>query len=43
MAKGAQGEMHDDPVVFAIKDTTSLFVAGFMAAVFVIAAVGVSV
>ena len=35
--------MHDDPIVFAIKDTASLLVAGFMAAVFVIAAVGVSV
>ena len=41
--KAHRGEMHDDPVVFAIKDTASLFVAGFMAAVFVIAAVGVSV
>lgn len=36
--KAHRGEMHDDPIVFAIKDKTSLLIAVLIAAVFVFAA-----
>ena len=35
--------MHDDPIVFAIKDKASLLVAGLTAVVFVYAAYGVGI
>ncbi len=38
--KSSRGEMHDDPIVFAVKDKTSLFVAAVTAFVFVYAAIG---
>lgn len=41
--KAARGEMHDDPIVFAIKDKVSLLVAGLTAVVFVYAAYGVGI
>jgi 4-hydroxybenzoate polyprenyltransferase len=41
--KAARGEMHDDPIVFAIKDKASLLVAGLTAVVFVYAAYGVGI
>ena len=41
--KAARGEMHDDPIVFAIKDKASLLVAGLTAMVFVYAASGMSI
>jgi hypothetical protein len=37
--KASRGEMHDDPIVFAIKDKASLMVAGLTASVFVFAAI----
>ena len=40
--KAARGDMHDDPIVFALKDKASLLVAGFTAAVFVYAANGMA-
>ena len=39
--KAARGEMHDDPIVFAVKDRASLLVAGLTAVVFIYAASGV--
>lgn len=38
--KSSRGEMHDDPIVFAAKDKTSLSVAAVTAFVFVYAAIG---
>lgn len=38
--KANRGEMHDDPIIFAIKDKASLVVAGLTASVFVYAANG---
>ncbi|MDA9088231.1 UbiA family prenyltransferase [Amylibacter sp.] len=38
--KSSRGEMHDDPIVFAAKDKTSLTVAAITAAVFIYAAIG---
>lgn len=38
--KAARGEMHDDPIVFAIKDKASLVVAGLTVVVFVFATYG---
>jgi 4-hydroxybenzoate polyprenyltransferase len=38
--KAHRGEMHDDPIVFAIKDKASLIVAGLIAALFSFARVG---
>ena len=38
--KAARGEMHDDPIVFALKDKISLLVAALIAIVFVYAATG---
>ena len=40
--KATRGEMHDDPIVFAIKDKVSLFVSLLIAAVVVYAATGVN-
>ncbi|MDC0347759.1 UbiA family prenyltransferase [Gammaproteobacteria bacterium] len=39
--KSSRGEMHDDPIVFAAKDKTSLIVAVVTAIVFLFAAIGV--
>jgi 4-hydroxybenzoate polyprenyltransferase len=38
--KAARGEMHDDPIIFAIKDKASLLVAAFTAVVFLYAGTG---
>mgnify|MGYP001354883226 CR=1 FL=1 len=38
--KSSRGEMHDDPIVFAAKDKTSLSVAAATAFVFIYAAIG---
>lgn len=38
--RAARGEMHDDPIIFAIKDKASLFIAGLTALVFLYAALG---
>jgi 4-hydroxybenzoate polyprenyltransferase/phosphoserine phosphatase len=38
--KAARGEMHDDPIVFAFKDKTSLLVATLIAVVFIYSATG---
>lgn len=38
--KSSRGEMHDDPIVFAAKDKTSLIVAAITVAVFIHAAIG---
>ena len=38
--KSSRGEMHDDPIVFAAKDKTSLSVAAITAFVFIYAAIG---
>jgi 4-hydroxybenzoate polyprenyltransferase/phosphoserine phosphatase len=38
--KAHRGEMHDDPIVFAVKDKASILVAGLTAAVFAYAANG---
>jgi 4-hydroxybenzoate polyprenyltransferase/phosphoserine phosphatase len=40
--KAARGEMHDDPILFALKDKASLLVAGFTTAVFVYAVNGMA-
>ena len=40
--KAARGEMHDDPIVFAAKDRTSLVLAALIVGVFVYAATGMS-
>ena len=40
--KAARGEMHDDPIVFAIKDNASLLVAALTAIVFIYAATGMA-
>lgn len=37
-----RGELHDDPVVFAVRDRTSLIMAGFMALAFVAATTGIA-
>jgi 4-hydroxybenzoate polyprenyltransferase/phosphoserine phosphatase len=34
-----RGQMHDDPVLFAIKDTTSLITAAFFALIFILATI----
>ena len=39
--KAARGEMHDDPIVFAVKDKVSLVMAAVTTVVFVFAATGV--
>jgi len=39
--KAHRGEMHDDPIVFAIKDKASLAIAGLTAAAFVLATKGI--
>lgn len=41
--KAHRGEMHDDPIVFATQDTTSLVVAGLLGLSFVLATLGVSI
>lgn len=41
--KAHRGEMHDDPIVFATKDTTSLVVAGLLSLCFMLATLGVSI
>ena len=41
--KARRGKMHDDPVVFALKDKVSLLVAGLIAIFFVLAIKGVSI
>ena len=41
--KSSRGEMHDDPIVFAAKDKTSLSVAAITALVFIYAAIGFDV
>lgn len=41
--KAARGEMHDDPIVFAVKDKSSLLVAGLTASVFIYAATGMGI
>jgi 4-hydroxybenzoate polyprenyltransferase len=41
--KARRGKMHDDPVVFALKDKVSLLVAGLIAVFFVLAIKGVSI
>ena len=38
--KSSRGEMHDDPIVFAAKDKTSLSIAAVTALVFIYAAIG---
>ena len=38
--KSSRGEMHDDPIIFAAKDKTSLLVAAITAFVFIYAAIG---
>ena len=38
--KSSRGEMHDDPIVFAAKDKTSLFVLAITAVVFIYASTG---
>ena len=39
--KAKRGEMHDDPIIFAVKDKTSLLVALLLAFVYIYATVGV--
>ena len=39
--KARRGQMHDDPIVFAIKDKVSLVVAVLMATAFVLAKKGI--
>lgn len=39
--KATRGEMHDDPIVFALKDKTSLLVAALTAVVFIYSAIGI--
>ena len=41
--KSSRGEMNDDPVFFAIRDKTSLFVAAITAIVFLYAAIGFNI
>ena len=41
--KAARGEMHDDPIVFAFQDKTSLLVAALTAVVFVYSATGMEI
>jgi 4-hydroxybenzoate polyprenyltransferase len=38
--KAARGEMHDDPIIFAVKDKASLLVAAFTVVVFLYAGTG---
>ena len=38
--KSSRGEMHDDPIVFAVKDKTSLFIAAITVIVFIYASIG---
>jgi 4-hydroxybenzoate polyprenyltransferase len=41
--KATRGEMHDDPIIFAIKDKVSLLVAALSAVVFIYAATGLAI
>lgn len=41
--KAARGEMHDDPIVFAVKDKVSLLIAALTSVVFVYAATGLGI
>jgi len=41
--KAARGEMHDDPIVFAVKDKVSLLVAALTSVVFVYATTGLGI
>jgi len=41
--KAHRGEMHDDPIVFAINDSASLVVAGLSAVAFILATTGLGV
>ena len=41
--KAARGEMHDDPIVFAVKDKVSLVVAALTAAGFIYASTGMAI
>lgn len=41
--KAARGEMHDDPIVFAVRDKASLVVAVLAAFVFLYAAIGIRI
>ncbi|MDA9634163.1 UbiA family prenyltransferase [Pseudomonadota bacterium] len=41
--KAARGKMHDDPIVFAVKDKASLLVAALTGVVFVYAATGIGI
>ncbi|MDA9133824.1 UbiA family prenyltransferase, partial [Gammaproteobacteria bacterium] len=41
--KASRGEMHDDPIVFAIKDKTSIFVALLTVVIFMYAATGMAI
>lgn len=38
--KSSRGEMHDDPILFAVRDTTSLLVGAMVFAVLIFAAIG---
>ena len=40
--KSSRGEMHDDPIVFAVKDKTSILVAAITAIVLIYAATGMN-
>ena len=40
--KSSRGEMHDDPIIFAAKDKTSLYVASITSAVFIYATFGLN-
>lgn len=40
--KAARGEMHDDPIIFALRDKVSLIVAAFTSMIFVYAVIGFS-
>lgn len=41
--KAARGDMHDDPIVFAVKDKISLIVAGILIIIFLFAATGMGI
>ena len=41
--KASRGKMHDDPIVFAVKDKASLLVAALTGVVFVYAATGIGI
>ena len=40
--KSSRGEMHDDPIVFAVKDKTSILVAAITVIVLIYAATGMN-